>query len=586
MRMLSSLAVLCAAATLAACAAHATTRVPDPEDCSAPGDEDDNGLADCNDPACAGTAACQVQVPPGCGNGTLEASEVCDDGNAIDGDGCDSNCTVTACGNGIQTAGEACDDGNTTSWDGCDASCTRSVLAYVKASNTDTGDAAGFAVALSADGSTLAVAAELEGSAAKGVGGDQADNTAGAAGAVYLFVRSGATWSQQAYVKASNTDARDHFGASLALSNDGSTLAVGAFGEDSAATRIDGDPLDNTAPSAGAVYVYTRSGTTWSQEAYVKPSNAGEGDDFGMSVALSGDGATLAVGASSEASAARGIDGDKADNAAPGAGAVYVFTRADTTWSEQAYVKASNTDKADAFGTKVALSADGLTLAVGAIGEASAATGTAGDPDNNFAAGAGAVYVFTRGDTTWTQQSYVKASSTAAGDHFGDSLALAADGATLAVGADGAAGSAGAAYLFTRVDAAWSEQARITASNSMAGDHFGWSVTLAADGSTLAVGAPLEASAATGLDGNQADNTAQAAGAAYLFIRSNATWNQQGYVKAPNTGAGDLFGSSVALSGDGVTLAVGAPFEDSGATGINGTQADDSGEDGAVYVFR
>jgi cysteine-rich repeat protein len=108
---------------LAACSIDAATFTPadehPPEDCSTRGDEDRNGLADCADPVCASLPACQ----PRCGNGKVEAGETCDDGNTVDGDGCDSNCTVTACGNGIKTAGEVCDDGNPISGDGCEPTC-------------------------------------------------------------------------------------------------------------------------------------------------------------------------------------------------------------------------------------------------------------------------------------------------------------------------------------------------------------------------------------------------------------------------------------------------------------------------------
>jgi hypothetical protein len=209
-----------------------------------------------------------------------------------------------------------------------------------------------------------------------------------------MFTRSGATWSQQAYVKASNTGAGDHFGWSVALSGDGSRLAVGAYLEDSAATGVGGDQVDNAAGNAGAVYVLTRSGATWSQEAYVKASNTDVSDLFGYRVALSADGTTLAVGARSEASAATGIDGDQADNAAPGAGAVYVLARSGATWTQQSYVKASNTETGDQFGWSVALSGDGAALAVGTYAEDSAATGVGGDQANNAASLAGAVYLF------------------------------------------------------------------------------------------------------------------------------------------------------------------------------------------------
>ena len=110
--------------------------------------------------------------------------------------------------------------------------------------------------ALSADGSTLAVGADSEGSRSTGINGNQTDNSAPYAGAVYVFTRTGSTWLQQAYIKASNTNADDGFGWSLALSADGSTLAVGALGEGSSATGINGNQLDDSATSAGAVYVY------------------------------------------------------------------------------------------------------------------------------------------------------------------------------------------------------------------------------------------------------------------------------------------------------------------------------------------
>jgi hypothetical protein len=113
-------------------------------------------------------------------------------------------------------------------------------------------------LALSGDGNTLAVGADREDSAAIGVNGDQADNNARFAGAVYVFARdTGGVWTQQAYVKSSNTDAgEDFFGQSMALSGDGNTLAVGAFGERSAATGVNGDQADNSASVAGAVYVF------------------------------------------------------------------------------------------------------------------------------------------------------------------------------------------------------------------------------------------------------------------------------------------------------------------------------------------
>jgi hypothetical protein len=144
---------------------------------------------------------------------------------------------------------------------------------------------------------------------------------------------------------------------------------------------------------------------------------------------------------------------------------------------------------------------------------------------------------------------------------------------------------AGAAYAFGRSGADWDQQAYIKAPNTDAGDQFGVSVALSTDGATLVVGAPREDSAATQLDGNQADNSASDAGAAYVLGRSGITWSHRSYVKASNSGQGDQFGSAVTLSGDAGTLAIGASIEGSSATGIDGNQASDAAPGaGAVYV--
>ncbi|MGE5241161.1 MAG: integrin, partial [Bacteroidota bacterium] len=229
---------------------------------------------------------------------------------------------------------------------------------------------------------------------ATGINGNQGDNSAADSGAVYVFTRSGSIWTQQAYVKASNTGANDQFGWSVALAADGNTLAVGAYGEASAASGINGDATNNAADLSGAAYVFTRSGSTWTQQAYVKASNTGAGDIFGSSVALAAAGNVLAVGASGEASNASGINGDQGDDSAGKSGAMYVFSRNHGSWTQQAYVKASNTGAGDVFGSSVALAADGNTLVVGANGEDSNATGINGNQGDNSASGSGAVYLY------------------------------------------------------------------------------------------------------------------------------------------------------------------------------------------------
>jgi hypothetical protein len=500
-------------------------------------------------------------------------------------------------------------------------------IGYFKASNTTGDDFFGHSVAISADGRTLAVGAPTEDGTAVGINGDQNAQASATSnlGAVYVFTRpnAAAQWSQQAYVKASNTGVGDRFGTSLALSADGNTLAVGAINEDSNAIGVDNasnpsddrDQGNNSAQSAGAAYVFARdSNGTWAQQAYVKPSNTGALDFFGTSVALSNDGGTLAVGAPGEASALSGVGAGGPNEAAPGAGAVYVFVRAGTTWLQQIYIKAQNPDIGDAYGTAVALSGDGSTLAVGATQEDSPATGVNGNQGNtntqlNF--NAGAVYTYFRAPfTNWAFQTYVKASNTGQSDQFGSSLALNANGTTLAVGAhrerssatgvngnqnDDSLVGAGAVYVLTRpnVSTPWAQQAYVKASNTGLGDEFGTSLALSADGNMLAVGAELEDSNAMGIDGDQNNDSGVNAGAVYTFRRDqNAAWSQQAYVKPSNTQRGPFFGGSfsfgcsLGLSADGNILAVGANVESSNARGVGGNQNDTSAPSaGAVYMY-
>ena len=382
-----------------------------------------------------------------------------------------------------------------------------------------------------------------------------------------------ASFGQQAFLKASNANTNDLFGAAVALSGD--TLVVGAAGEGSSAN---GGEADNSAPGAGAVYVFTRNNGVWTQQQpYLKASNADPNDKFGSSLALSGD--TLVVGAVGEGSSANGGSGD---NSAPAAGAAYVFVRNNNgVWLQQPYLKASNANANDLFGNSVALSDD--VLAVGAVGESSSAGG--GEADNS-APNAGAVYVFLRNNNgVWVQQPYLKASNADAGDQFG---LVAISGNTLAVGAvgegssaaggegDNSAPGAGAVYVFVRNNnGVWVQQPYLKASNANAGDLFGL-VTLSGD--TLVIGAVDESSSAVGGEG---DNSAPGAGAAYVFMRTNNLWMQQFYLKASNANANDQFGW-VGLSGD--TLITGAFGEGSSSTGGEG---DNSAPDaGAGYVFQ
>lgn len=488
-------------------------------------------------------------------------------------------------------------------------------IGYFKASNTGSGDEFGGAVALSADGRTLAVGAREEDSDHRGVRhGAFADNDlAPGAGAVYVFSRSDAGWVQQAFLKPANAEAGDNFGGTLAFSADGDTLVAGVRQESSgqAGTYATQPADDNGANGAGAVYVFTRSAGTWTQQAYIKASNPEAGDGFGTAVAVSADGNTLAVSAPGEDSDITGVvHGPVADNnLRSGSGAVYVFTRALGTWTQQAYAKMSNAGTNDFVGASLALSADGGVLAVGAPGEDSDLTGvrTAAFGDNDLAPDSGAVYLFARAGNTWSQQAHLKGHAVAAIQAFGSDVALSGDGATLAVGAhnegsnlrgtfstgpalDTTAHQSGAVYVFTRSAANWTQQAFIKASNTAAGDHFGNRLALSGDGSTLLVGAHWRSGTLAGITTGTAftDNApSDTTGAAYIFRRASGGWTQQAYLKPSNNDGEEFqFGTSVAVSGDGRTAAVGAIYEDGGAKGVQGDQSDRSANSsGAAYLF-
>ena len=447
------------------------------------------------------------------------------------------------------------------------------------------GEGFGSAMALSGDGSTLAIGAPNESGTSSGVNITPSDFDTSGSGAVYVFSRTSSTWTWQAYVKASNNHLFNAFGTSVALSIDGNTLAIGA--------QCEGTGFDYS----GAAYVFRRSGTTWSQQKYLKAPNAAFSTYYGNSIALSGDGATLAVGAYGESSSARGVFSvAQTDTNASNAGAVYVYVSHGGSWPLEAYLKASNAEAWDNFSeTALALDATGNTLAVGATGESSAATGVGGDEADNTASSSGAVYLFARTASRWTQQAYIKASNTGAGDSFGASVALASDGSTLAIGApyedskasgvggdqtDDSLRSAGAVYVFARSDVTWAQQAYVKATNPDQYDLFGRAVSLSGAGSTLLVGAPQESSSAIGVGGRQTDNSMPSAGAAYTYLRGGTRWTSDAYLKASSTRQDAYFGGGVAVDGDASALVVGPVFNGTGLGVATVFVASGSGDSG------
>jgi len=329
--------------------------------------------------------------------------------------------------------------------------------AKVTASNAGSGDTFGNSgLALADGGDVLAVGAEKENSDFDGVstdGSGENDDSAPVSGAVYVFESSGpATWKQTAYVKATNSDGRDRFGHRLAMDRAGDTLVVVSPDGDSSFSGISTDGTGegrNDTDDAGAAYVYQNNSSGWRRQAYLKASNTekrvnsgGSGipprDSFGQAVSISADGKTIAVGAHAEWSSATGVNpggSAKDDNSAPGAGAAYVFEqRSDGSWSESAYIKATNTEESDEFGTDVALSDSGSVLAVSANEESSFAVNIDGDQSDDRAGSAGAVYIYERDGGSFRPTRYVKPTNSRSGIFFGTRMALSGSARTLAVG--------------------------------------------------------------------------------------------------------------------------------------------------------
>ena len=318
-------------------------------------------------------------------------------------------------------------------------------------------------------------------------------------GSAYVFIRSGLTWTQQAKLNGDAVVAGDWFGRNVDI--DGDTIVVGCE-----------SPGSGTL--AGSVYVFTRSGVTWTQQAKLTASDGAAGDEFGHDVQIDGD--TIVVGALKD-------DDDGTDS-----GAAYIFTRSGVTWTQQQKLTADDAAAGDNFGNDVAISGD--TVAIGT-------------PDEN--ADAGSVYIFTRSGVTWTQQQKLTASDIAAGDRFGGLIRL--DGDTLLAAAwqnddDGA--DSGAAYVFTRSGTTWTEEAKLTGDDSAAGDNFGVNLDIAAD--TVAIGAWYD------------DDNGTNSGSAYVFTRSGTAWTQQAKLTPTSPAAGDIFGRCVSLNTE-ADLLIGAP---------------------------
>ena len=379
----------------------------------------------------------------------------------------------------------------------------------ITASDGAAGDEFGISVAVSGDTAII-------GAYADDIGGTLNQ------GSAYVFVRNGATWTQQAQLIASDGAANDNFGKSVAISGD--TAIIGAYFDDVGANA-----------DQGSAYVFVRNGTFWTQQQKLTAADGAASDNFGYSVAISGD--TVIIGAVYDDV---GVNTDQ--------GSAYIFVRNGTTWSQQ-QVTASDGAFSDYFGSSVAISGD--TAIVGATLDNIGANGDQGS-----------AYVFIRNGGSWTQQVRLIASDGAASDNFGGSVVISGD--TAIVGATGnnvgANSDQGSAYVFVRNGSTWTQQQKLTASDGAAYDYFG--ISIAISGDTAIIGAGSD-----DIGGNQNQ------GSAYVFVRNGATWTQQAQLIASDGAAGDNFGRHVAISGN--TAIIGVDFDDIGA----------NTDQGSAYIF-
>ena len=347
-----------------------------------------------------------------------------------------------------------------------------------------------------------------------GAAGD--DDKGEQSGSAYIFRRNGSSWTQATKLTASDGLAGDYFGCSAAIAGD--YAIVGASEAKRDGIRI------------GLAYIFQRSDSTWNEVAKVAAGDGADLDNFGASVAISGD--YVIVGAAG--------DDDKGEQS----GSAYIFQRSGGSWTQVAKLTASDGSADDFFGGSVAISGDYVIV------------GAAGHDDKGEQSGS--AYIFQRSGGSWIQAAKLTATDGLACDNFGQSVAIFGDLAIVGTVDECDRGVAGSAYIFQRSGGSWTQVAKLTASYGSADDFFGEFVAISGD--YVIVGAAGD------------DDKGEQSGSAYIFQRSGGSWTQAAKLTARDGAAYDFFGESVAISGDYVIV---------GAAGD-----DDKGEQsGSAYVF-
>lgn len=367
-------------------------------------------------------------------------------------------------------------------------------------------DMFGRAVAISADGTTVAIGSYLD------------DETHSNRGSVYVYNKSGETWSLQTKIVDTDSLANDRFGEFIAISNDGNRLVVSSTGDDDGVAGND----------AGSIAVYHRSGSTWTRKVKLIASDAAATDTFGYGVSISGDGNTIAVGSPRD---------DNSPN--NDTGSVYIFTYNGTTWTQQAKLLASDRTTSDWFGYSTSLSYDGNKVVIGAIYD-----------DTNPYTDSGSAYVFTRSGTTWSQQAKLVSQSPAGQEYFGAAVSMSQDGTTIAVGAYSSGGGKGAVYIYTTNGTTWSHQATLIPSGISSTATYGISVALSADGNVLVAGAQGDITGVT------------TSGSMIVHEREGTTWALHARVFPSDPENAQTLGTSIAITPNGQYAISGAYRDD------------------------
>lgn len=339
---------------------------------------------------------------------------------------------------------------------------------------------------------------------------------------VVVYVRSGNTWNQQAVLSVAGFNGGiQEFGERLDISEDGNVVIIGVHADDIVASN------------EGSCYIFVRSGTTWTQQAKLTASDKAGSDNFGIGVSLTDNGNYALVGASGD------------DPRGSSSGSVYGFVRSGTTWTEVTKIFPSDGIAEDKFGASISISKDGKYAAIGA-------------PSNS--SGSGSVFIYVRSGNTFIRQAKLKAGGGAVDDFFGTSVGINADGTTVIIGAsryDGTAGSnEGSAYVFVRSGTTWTQQAQLFPDIKQPSSFYGFDVSITYDGNVALVSHHFSDSLGV-----------TDAGVAFIYQRSGTTWNQLYKLSHSDPTTFDQFGLSLRMSGDGSVAVIGAPGEDTAASG-------------------